>query len=53
MEMLEAIITAAGLFGLVAAFWQVHRLLRERQAADDRRYGGESDTRSGWPGAGA
>jgi hypothetical protein len=50
--MLEAIITVAGLLALGAVFWQIHRLLRERQAADDRRYGGESDTGSGWHGAG-
>jgi hypothetical protein len=50
--MWNALWAIAGLGALVGVFWLARRILGERQVADDRRYGGETDSGHGWGGGG-
>jgi hypothetical protein len=46
----EALWAIAGLAALVGVFWLARRILGQRQAAEDRRYGGETDSGHGMDG---
>ena len=48
--MIDSAIAVVGLLVLGCVFWQLHCLLRERQAAEDRKYNSERPT--GWNGPG-